>query len=62
MNAVKDIKYPGSFDKPKKVYYDFGSVVKFLESNQGRIATFKINPPKLGSDNFGSVEITVKKR
>ncbi len=60
MSLAKDIKYP-SFDKSKRVFYEFSSFIHFFEKNRHSVKNVKINPAKIGSKNFGSIEVLVKK-
>lgn len=62
MNAIKNIKYPVQFDTSKRVFYEFDSFVRFFKRNKKSIKSVKINPPKIGANNFGSVEVTVKRK
>jgi len=45
----------------KRVFYEFNSFVNFLKKNKKSIQVVRIKPPKLGSKNFGSVEVKVKR-
>lgn len=60
MHAIKNIKYPVHFSSSKRVFYEFDSFVSFFNKNKEAIKNVKIHPKKIGSDNFGSVEVMVK--
>ena len=62
MNAVKNIKYATQFDSSKRVFYEFESFVNFFKRNHNSIKSLKIYPPKIGSNNFGSIEVKVKRK
>ena len=52
--------FPKTYKKDKRVFYDFNSFLTFFSSNRDMIKDLKIVPPKLGSSNFGYIEVKVK--
>lgn len=59
MSTSKSIKYPLT-PSQKRVYYKFDSFLKFLEQNKENVKHVRINPPRLGSNNYGSVSVKLK--
>lgn len=62
MSFIKNVKYPTLINPNKRVYYRFNSFISFFERNRKSIQSVKINPPKIGSSNFGSIEVKVKQK
>lgn len=60
MQTLRNLRYPTPFDSSMRVFYGFDSFLKFFKKNKKDIKNVKINPPKLGSNNFGSIEVTFK--
>ena len=60
MSITKNIKYP-VVETNQRVFYDFDKFTSFFRKNQNEIKAIKINPPKIGSKNFGSVKVKLKK-
>lgn len=47
-------------DNRKRIFYNYDTLLTFLNRNKGRIGHMKVTPPALGSKGFGSVEVELK--
>lgn len=57
--TTKD-RFKLSLDENKRVFHDFEKYLLFAKSNSEKIQAIKIKPPRLGSRNFGSIEVKLK--
>jgi len=60
MSIVKNINYRSPFVTEKRVFYNHSSFLSFFNKNRNIIESIKVNPPKLGSKHYGSIEVKVK--
>lgn len=54
---TRRLKYPIAFDNSKRVFFEFGAFVRFFGKSRRSVKNFKINPPRIGDNNFGSIEV-----